>query len=330
MGNTYHNIILRGVEQAAVLAVIEELRQAAFVTPSVEGYIVVYPEAYNGIWLAARLSRELRCPAFSAAVYDDDVFAYDLFVAGVQTDHYNSNPGFGSGRQLPPEGGDGEQLCAAFEISTEFALEISEILHSSPFTNADGESTDFDLVNQLADYPYLFATERHGDMLEQLALPLELGYASGYTQVERGHSPGAAFSSVADISVHHPVSTSVTKEYLLLNPPPGIEAEAVLLWFQGDDDAEEIVSYLGDREKVRSAISDALPETDLSVSNWLVAPGNGYDLDFSLGVDERMEAATIYSSANAPNASERAETRLRHLSDITGWRVYCAETGGFL
>jgi len=330
MGNTYHNIVLRGAEQAAVIAAVERLRQAAFVTPIIEGHIVVYPEAYQGIWLAARLSRELHGPAFSVAVYDDDVLVYDLFADGVQTDHYDSNPGFGTGRQLPPEGGNAELLCAAFGISPEHAPEIEAILHSSPYTAADGKSTDFELVNQMADYPYLFATERHDGIVEQLALPLELDYATSYQQVERGHVPGAAFSSVADISVNHPSHAPIMKEFLLLNPPLGTDAEAVTLWFQGDDDGEEIISFLGDRDKVRADIADALPETDLDVANWLIAPGNGYTLDFSLGVQERIEAATIYELAETQTASERAETRLRHLSDITGWRVYSTETGAFL
>jgi hypothetical protein len=120
------------------------------------------------------------------------------------------------------------------------------------------------------------------------------------------------------------------REYFLLNPPPDIDADAVTLWYHGDDDSREIASLIGEREAVRSQIKDALPETDLTITNWLIAPGSGYALDFSLGVPEPIEAATIYVSTENAAALEIAENRLRHLSDITGWRVYSTLTGEFL
>lgn len=159
MGNFYTNYTLRGPSQKAVAAALNGRK--AMVTPVSNGCVVAFDEASDEQYpevmaeLAARLSGELRCPVLSVLNHDDDVLLYQLFESGKLADEYNSAPGYFDPTAEPsaPSGGDAAKLCVTFGATDVAAVE--GILRKSGFDD-DG---------------YVFAFERHADLVRALGLP---------------------------------------------------------------------------------------------------------------------------------------------------------------
>ena len=59
--------------------------------------------------------------------HDDDILAYWLFEGGELADEYNSCPGYFSGGDEIPAGGDATKLCAAFGVAAK-AKQIEQVL----------------------------------------------------------------------------------------------------------------------------------------------------------------------------------------------------------
>jgi Tol biopolymer transport system component len=82
MGLFYTNITLYGPNQQQVTQYLKTLGRAAYVSPTVDGFTVVYDKQTEDqderelIDLACGLSRAFQCPALAALVHDSDVFAY--------------------------------------------------------------------------------------------------------------------------------------------------------------------------------------------------------------------------------------------------------------
>ena len=175
MGSFYTNVTLRGPEQVAVVNALRG--REAYVTPRLGEYTVVYdaeceeqdPEVL--VALAAGLSAELECPALATMNHDDDVLAYWLYVNGDLEDEYNSMPDYFKGLEEPttPAGGIADKLADLFGGD---AAEIERTLRAS----------------SLDDEGYVFAVERHADLVEQLGLP-ECAVGYGYTYLEEGELP---------------------------------------------------------------------------------------------------------------------------------------------
>jgi hypothetical protein len=177
MGAFYGNITLKGPSQADVAKALRGRR--AIVTPKVGDYTVAFDSVcdeqnVDGIQaVTSRLSRELRCPALTVIVHDDDVLGYFLYREGELGDWYNSCPSyfdFGSKEEpAAPKGGNAEQLCKVFGAGKPQALET--MLRKRP-----GEGG------------YVFETERHRDLVSALLLP-KCTVGTAFESFERGEYP---------------------------------------------------------------------------------------------------------------------------------------------
>lgn len=144
MANTYHNVILKGPAQDQIVAHLDGQKQAAFVSPTLDGLTFVY--APDEVWSAPAedLSHAFHCLALFSSVYDSDVFEYILYDDGRRIDAYISAPDYGDGEnwednrdaveeptpQPTPASGDARLLCASFGV--ESAVEqVEAILHPS-------------------------------------------------------------------------------------------------------------------------------------------------------------------------------------------------------
>jgi hypothetical protein len=175
MGSFYTNVTLRGSRQDTVVEALHG--REAYVTQAFGEYTVVYdaeceeqdPEVLTA--LAAGLSAELECPALAVINHDDDVLAYWLYVNGSLEDEYNSMPDYFKGLEEPtaPAGGVAARLTSLFGGDAEV---VERILRAG--------SVD--------DEGYVFALDRHADLVEELGLPAcAVGY--GYTYMEEGELP---------------------------------------------------------------------------------------------------------------------------------------------
>ena len=168
MGNFYTNIVLKGPDQDQVVDHLNGLVRLAIVSPTVDGFTVVYdseserqdPNVLSG--LACDLSKVFRCPALAVLNHDDDILWYQLFINGALVDEYDSAPNYFSGPPAPPEGGDPEKLCNAFGAS-----------------GSEGP------VDGFLRSGYTFAIERHEDLVRALGMP-SFAAGSGFNYVEAG------------------------------------------------------------------------------------------------------------------------------------------------
>ncbi|HVA51091.1 MAG TPA: hypothetical protein VNH11_32420 [Pirellulales bacterium] len=179
MGNFYVNHTLRGPSQQAVGEAL--LGRSAVVTPMRDGCVVVFdeqsddqdPDAISR--LGERLSRQFDCPVLAVLNHDDDILWYQLYVGGELIDEYNSCPdyfeadeSFDGDEPGGPSGGDAEKLCRAFGAGNVAAVE--KVLRSS------------------GDDSYVFAVERHQDLVQALGIP-SFGVGAGYRNIMNGESP---------------------------------------------------------------------------------------------------------------------------------------------
>ena len=175
MGLFYTNFIVKSANQAAVAEALTG--RAAFISPSKDGYLVVYDKASEEqdfeiiSELGMRLSQELNSPVLASLIHDGDIFFYELYENGELTDGYNSSPNYFDQEAEPaaPEGGDAKVLCAAFKTNNE--SEVSAILRKSTYDD-DG----------------LEAFERHQQLLQALRLPLA-ALGMGYNYLAEGELP---------------------------------------------------------------------------------------------------------------------------------------------
>lgn len=157
MGTFYTNVTLKGVAQADAAAYLNSQQREAFVSPEVNGCIVVYDEQSEEMEIdtledfTTAISKHFGCPALAVYVYNGDFLWYLLFDAGKLVDEYNSMPHyFDEDEPTPPQGGDGAQLCAIFGVDPALAPQLDYILR-----NEDA---------------YTFAVERHEDLVRVLGL----------------------------------------------------------------------------------------------------------------------------------------------------------------
>ena len=95
MGATFSNIQVRSASQEAIiLGLTGLLKEPTYVSPSVGGWVGVYPEDEETDVLAAELSRRLLTAVFDWSVYDSDVFRYSLYESGTLRDEFDSAPGY--------------------------------------------------------------------------------------------------------------------------------------------------------------------------------------------------------------------------------------------
>jgi hypothetical protein len=104
--------------------------------------------------------------------HDDDILWYQLFENGKLIDEYDSTPGYFDKSAGPssPSGGNARALCHAFQ--SENVDEVERILKTSSFV----------------DEGYVFALDRHEDLVKALGLPtFTIGY--GFNEIFSGEIP---------------------------------------------------------------------------------------------------------------------------------------------
>jgi hypothetical protein len=233
MGNFYTNITLRGPDLDPVLAYLDAEAIVAYVAAPQPGYVVVYDQASESqddtilTARAAQLSHQFNCPALAVLNHDDDVLAYWLYQDGTRIDAYDSTPGWATGEDAPPTGGDAATLCRAFGVPTAAVNSVEGILRASsgvtdfPF-GPDSDLTLADLIqaatspDRLADIlrrllgvesleemdvdammqhiqsaagrDYTFAVDRHAALVDALGLP-DCTVGFGFDYLHRGETP---------------------------------------------------------------------------------------------------------------------------------------------
>jgi len=142
LGNTYHNIAVKGPTQDHIVAHLDAQKQAAFVSPTLTDLTFVYGPDEEWSALAEDLSRTFQCPALFVSVYDGDVLQYILYAEGRPIDEYNSAPDYFDGEewggegeaeetsshQPEPAGGNAHLLCSTLGVGQATA-QVEAILH---------------------------------------------------------------------------------------------------------------------------------------------------------------------------------------------------------
>lgn len=185
MGLFYTNITLYGPNQQQIAQHLKTLGRAAYVSPTVDGFTVVYDKQTEDqdekelIGLACGLSRTFRCSALAVLVHDSDIFAYWLCESGRLTDAYDSAPTYFDPHAAPspPSGGKPEILCKAF--GREQAIEDVRRI----FESVEAGSLDDDWSSD-----YLFAENIHRELVAALGMPTFAAMA-GYYVIENGEVP---------------------------------------------------------------------------------------------------------------------------------------------
>ena len=134
MGTFFSNCQVQSDSQVAVAdALTMLLKEPAYVSPSVGGWVGVYPEGTRTdlAKLAKQLSKQLSCGVFTWNVHDDDIFYYTLFEDGKRRDEFNSSPDYFN----PVSKGEMKRLHGKPEVLVPFCLpgvstsQVQEVLH---------------------------------------------------------------------------------------------------------------------------------------------------------------------------------------------------------
>jgi hypothetical protein len=177
MGAFYTNYTLRGVSQRAVAKALAG--REALISREQNGCVVVFDKLSDAqdqaqiASLASDLSKSLNCAVLALLDHDDDILWYRLYEAGKLSDEYDSTPNYWGTKgpdTLPPSGGGAARLCAAFQAGD--AAVVETILRSS----------------SIAKNEYVFAMDRHKDLVTALSLP-EFAVGGAYGGIVRGYFP---------------------------------------------------------------------------------------------------------------------------------------------
>ncbi len=180
MGLFYSNFTFHGPDHRQVVDAVRRLRRSAYVSPTVNGFTMVYDreserqdfDVIEGV--GRRLSLDLECPVLGVVLHDDDVLFYWLFRYGDVRHGYNSSPAYfdPDSEPLPPEGGDSNELCEAFGVPSA-ADRVEAILRE-------------DLLEEGATLPG--ELERHRALAEALGMP-DHAIGVGYDAIRHGYLP---------------------------------------------------------------------------------------------------------------------------------------------
>ena len=181
MGHFYTNVTVKGRDQTTVARAIARMRRVAGVSPTVNGMTVVFDresEKQDGSAcpFVEALTRELDCLALYVTNHDDSVLYYRLYKSGEVIDNYDSCPNYFEGSSVPPEGGNAEVLCGAFEVP-EARNQVDDILRY--FTLAE--------ENESAGR-YVWEIDRHRELAEALGIP-SFAVGSGYAYLTQEEWP---------------------------------------------------------------------------------------------------------------------------------------------
>jgi hypothetical protein len=188
MGNWYTNVSLKGVQQSAAVAVLEDLGRRAYVTPDTSGWVVVYDQETDQFdlnvleSLALTLSTRLSCTALASCNADDDVLWLALYENGnLATRYASSRQSFEDGNEFPKERDAAEVLCRAFQ-KPDATGDVLRILRRSHGI--------FGLLSLFLKVRLAYVTEvqRHLDLSEALGMP-RAAVGLGYGYIQKGEAP---------------------------------------------------------------------------------------------------------------------------------------------
>jgi len=135
MGTFVTNLHARDADRNAVIEALRSLGVVpAYVRDSPEStWTSIFPEAADQdqaalFGLARGLSKALKRPVIAFIVHDSDIFLYWLYDKGNELDRYNSAPGFFTGEEVPPEGGNPDKLAAFCPPGTPIER-LMQVLH---------------------------------------------------------------------------------------------------------------------------------------------------------------------------------------------------------
>jgi hypothetical protein len=133
MGTFVTNLHVRNADRDAVIAALRSLGAVpAYVRGSPGNtWTSVFPEAADQneaqlSEMASNLSKALNRPVIAFLVHDSDILLYWLYDGGRELDRYNSAPGYFTGEQAPPKGGNPDMLtlCCPPGLSTDRLLRL--------------------------------------------------------------------------------------------------------------------------------------------------------------------------------------------------------------
>ena len=192
MGNFYANVTLVGPPHADVIHYLCQNDFRAYVSPCVEGVTSIAEARCDDLdqrhldRFTATLSDALHCSALWVSNHDDDVLRYALFAAGKLDHRYSSGPyevpGFLFTKTHPPDPADVVALRDTFGGEVDTADLDRVLAKPSAGTLVAAGETDID------DKAYVFAFERHQDLLSALGIPLH-GVCFGYRYATAGELP---------------------------------------------------------------------------------------------------------------------------------------------
>jgi len=176
VGNSYTNVTVRGAAQPALIEVLRELGRRAIVTPAVNGFTTVCDKESESQdhhivgSVALTLSARLQCPTWAILNHDDDVLWYQLYDCGELADEYISSANWWDAESGPPPRGNAVQLSRLMGAPGNAKI-VQKILSRSS-----------------GIFGYLFAINRHSDLVKALGMPL-YGVGSGHKYLSRGDLP---------------------------------------------------------------------------------------------------------------------------------------------
>jgi hypothetical protein len=188
MGNWYTNVAVKGVQQADVVAALEELGRRAYVTPETSGWIVVYDQQTDefdlGILesLALTLSTRLSCTALASCNADDDVLWLALYEDGILSTRYaSSRKEFEDGDEFP----DLRETAQVFSRVSEKPEVQNQVLGLLRKSHGILGWLSLYLKVRIA---YVVEVQRHLDLSDLLGMP-RAAVGLGYTYVNKGETP---------------------------------------------------------------------------------------------------------------------------------------------
>ena len=206
MGTTYSNCQVRTDSPEAVIAALTSLlKEPAYVSPAVNGWVGVYPEGTRTDLdkLAKQLSKQLSCGVFTWNVHNNDIFYYTLFEDGKLRDEFNSSPDYFD----PVSKGEMKRLHGKPEVLVPFCTpgvstsQVQEILHppsraesglaaeaSAPPPHDIKAITQW-LTEQQKIGNYQTASEQAGGLAELLGMDWQLSSVN-YKHNQRGNLDG--------------------------------------------------------------------------------------------------------------------------------------------
>ena len=192
MGLFYTTFTTSGPDRDAVSTALNKLCRTAFVSPTVDGYTVIYDQEteeqdFTEIEkLGVLLSKAFGKPVLAAALHDDDVLYLWLFQGGEQKDFYNSLPQYfdPNAEPGPPEGGHSGLLCEAFGHGQK-TKRVEELLRANI------------LDEELPEIPG--ELERHQALIKELGMPA-FAAAVTYSSVKGNYMP-EEFAAVKFVQV---------------------------------------------------------------------------------------------------------------------------------